>query len=346
MSTASNHTVALPVSAVVVIPCLNEEEHIARTIAHFAAEAPSIVSKIVVADGGSTDRTLPIVQQCALDDNRVALITNDHRIQSSGINRAVELYGDLAPFIVRIDAHADYPDDFCRKLLETQQATGADSVVVSMISKGDGCFQAAAAAAQNSRLGNGGSAHRRLAEGRFVDHGHHALMNVNSFRAVGGYDESFSHNEDAELDLRLVAAGFRIYLCAGADITYFPRKGAFSLFKQYRNFGKGRAKTTLKHQARPKVRQVIPVMIGPMVAVSLLGWVSPLLALPAAAWAMACLTYGLLLGAREKRFCACGAGIAAMLMHLGFSVGYVSQILRHTALRGSRARVASQLGAR
>jgi len=346
MSIVSNDTAGLPVSVVVVIPCLNEEEHIARTIAHFAAEAPSIVSKIVVVDGGSSDRTLPIVQQCALVDSRVALITNARRIQSCGINRAVELYGDLAPFIVRVDAHADYPGDFCKRLLETQQATGADSVVVSMISKGEGCFQAAAAAAQNSRLGNGGSAHRRLAEGRFVDHGHHALMNVNSFRAVGGYDESFSHNEDAELDLRLVAAGFRIYLCAGADITYFPRKGMFSLFQQYRNFGKGRAKTTLKHHARPKLRQVIPVMIGPMVAVSLLGWVSPLLALPAAAWAIACLTCGLLLGAREKSGCACGAGIAAMSMHLGFSVGYISQVLRHTALRGSRARVAPQLGAR
>jgi succinoglycan biosynthesis protein ExoA len=346
MSIASNDAVGLPVSVVVIIPCLNEEEHIARTIAHFAAEAPSVVSKIVVADGGSTDRTLPIVQQCALGDSRVALIANDRRIQSSGVNRAVELYGDLAPFIVRVDAHAEYPSNFCKKLLETQQATGADSVVVSMISKGEGCFQAAAAAAQNSRLGNGGSAHRRLAEGRFVDHGHHALIDVNSFRAVGGYDESFSHNEDAELDLRLVAAGFRIYLCGGADIGYFPRKGPFSLFKQYRNFGNGRAKTTLKHHARPKVRQLVPVMIGPIAAASLLWWVSPLLALPAATWAIACLTYGLLLGARKKSLCACGAGIAAMLMHLGFSVGYLSQILRHTALGGSRARVTPQLGAR
>ena len=346
MSLGSNQIARLSVSAIVVIPCLNEEEHIARIITHFAAEAPSIVSRIIVVDGGSTDRTLPIVQQCTLGDSRVALITNDHRIQSSGVNRAVELYGDLAPFIVRVDAHADYPADFCKKLLDTQKTTGADSVVVSMIAKGEGCFQMAAAAAQNSRLGNGGSAHRRLAEGKFVDHGHHALMNVNSFRAVGGYDESFSHNEDAELDLRLIAAGFRIYLCAGAGIIYFPRKAPISLFKQYKNFGKGRAKTTLKHHARPKLRQVIPVIIGPIVAVSLLGWVSPLLALPAAAWAMACLTYGLLLGARERRGCTCGAGIAAMLMHLGFSVGYISQVLRHTALRGSRARVSQQLGAR
>lgn len=346
MSMAPKDIVGSPISAVVVIPCLNEEEHIERIIAHFAAEPPGIVCKIVVVDGGSTDRTRTIAERCALGDERVALITNDRRIQGSGINKAVEFYGDLAPFIVRADAHAGYPGGFCGKLLETQKITGADSVVVSMISRGEGCFQTAAAAAQNSRLGNGGSAHRRLAEGRFVDHGHHALMSVSAFRAVGGYDETFSHNEDAELDLRLVAAGCRIYLCAGADITYYPRKGAFSLFNQYRNFGKGRAMTTLKHHAKPKLRQVLPVVIGPIVAMALLAWVSPLLALPAAAWAMACLTYGLLLGTREKSGCACGAGIAAMLMHLGFSVGYISQILKQAALGRSRPSLGPQLGAR
>ena len=41
------------------------------------------------------------------------------------------------------------------------------------------------------------------AEGHWADHGHHALMRISAFRAVGGYDESFSHNEDAELDYRL-----------------------------------------------------------------------------------------------------------------------------------------------
>jgi succinoglycan biosynthesis protein ExoA len=330
-------------SAIVVIPCLNEEDHIESTISRFTAEPNSIVSKIVLVDGGSSDHTLTIVQRCALSDPRVALIRNDRRIQSSGINRAVELYGDLAPFIIRVDAHADYPRDFCKTLLEAQQRTGADSVVVSMIAKGKGCFQVAAATAQNSRLGNGGSAHRRTTEGRFIDHGHHALMSVKAFRAVGGYDERFSHNEDAELDLRLIGAGCRIYLCAGADIIYYPRKSSLSLFKQYRNFGRGRAMTILKHRSRPKVRQMLPVSIGPIVAASLLWWVTPILVIPAVTWVTACLTYGMLLGIREKDCCACGAGIAAMLMHLGFSVGFIGLVLKHEVAGRSRSNLGTQL---
>ena len=96
-------------TVIVVVPCLNEEEHIEKTLAHFMAEPAPTVCKIVVSDGGSTDRTVKIVEECALRDSRVVLLRNNRRIQSSALNRAVEQYGNLARFIVRVDAHADYP---------------------------------------------------------------------------------------------------------------------------------------------------------------------------------------------------------------------------------------------
>jgi succinoglycan biosynthesis protein ExoA len=327
MPTIPDQPASSPPSAVVVIPCLNEEDHIEGVLDHFAAEPAQTVRKIVVADGGSTDRTTKLVEQCSRRDGRIVLLNNVRRIQSSGINRAVEQYGDLAPFIIRADAHSDYPAGFCATLLAAQQTTNADSIVVSMTAKGATCFQKAAATAQNSRLGNGGSAHRNSSEGRFVDHGHHALMKVDAFRSVGGYDEAFSHNEDAELDFRLTAAGYRIYLCPGADIGYYPRMSLASLFRQYRNFGRGRAMTILKHRMKPKLRQAIPVMIGPAVALAALGFVSPVLTVPTVVWAAASLLYGGVLGVRVRNGCACGAGIAAMAMHLGFSVGFISHLV-------------------
>ena len=65
-------------------------------------------------------------------------------------------------------------------------AQATDSVVVAMNTIGKGGFQTAVAAAQNSKLGNGGASHRSAGgEGRWVEHGHHALMRVAAFRAVG-----------------------------------------------------------------------------------------------------------------------------------------------------------------
>jgi succinoglycan biosynthesis protein ExoA len=45
---------------------------------------------------------------------------------------------------------------------------------------------------------------------RFVEHGRHALIRLDAFRAVGGYDATQSHNEDAEFDYRLTGNGGRI----------------------------------------------------------------------------------------------------------------------------------------
>ena len=179
---------------------------------------------IVVADGGSTDGTRAIVEKSPHADPRVVLLR-----QSASASRARRStspspsYGDGVEYFIRIDAHGDYPDDYCDRLIEEAVATGADSVVVSMATRGFGPFQKATAAAQNSKLGNGGSPHREGAPGHWTDHGHHALMRVAAFRAVGGYDESFSHNEDAELDYRLRAAGYRIWMTDKTFMVYYPR---------------------------------------------------------------------------------------------------------------------------
>src|SRR5690606_34917101 len=133
----------------------------------------------------------------------------------------VERFGNGAEWLLRLDAHSAYPADYGDLLLAEARRMEADSVVVSMHAEGDGFLQRVIAEAQNSRIGNGGSAHRLAGQGAWVEHGHHALMRIRAFRAVGGYDESFSHNEDAELDRRLIAAGHRIWLTGRTRLIYF-----------------------------------------------------------------------------------------------------------------------------
>ena len=90
--------------------------------------------------------------------------------------------------------------------------------------------------------------------------------------------------------------------------------------------------TILKHRMKPKLRQAIPVMIGPAVALSVLGAVAPPLAIPAALWAAASLLYGFFLGVRSRNGCACASGVAAMAMHFGFSVGFISHLVTRKVL--------------
>lgn len=314
-------------SALVVIPCLNEEAHLPGLLEYLRADANA--ARIVVADGGSTDRSIEIIRRAADADPRVVLIRNPQRIQSAGVNAAVNAHGADAAFFVRIDAHAAYPKDFLARLLAAQAETGADSVTVSMraVSAPGACFQRAAAAAQNSKLGAGGSPHREAGGRAWVDHGHHALFRTAAFLAAGGYDDTFSHNEDAELDIRLKARGAKILLAADIRIDYFPRATIAALARQYFKFGAGRARTALKLKTPLKPRQLIPAMIAPAIALALFAPLWPWAAAPMAAWLTLCLAYGLALGARERSACACASGFAAAVMHAAWSTGFLTCLL-------------------
>jgi len=152
-------------------------------------------------------------------------------------------------------------------------------------------------------------------------------MKVSAFRAVGGYDEAFYWNEDAELDLRLRAHGFRIYLAGAVSIGYYPRRTIKALFRQYFNWGRGRAQNILKHRNRPRLRQVLPLVVAPALGMLMLVPISIVFALPALLWSLSSVTYGVLLGIRTGDRCAAAAGIAAMAMHAGWSLGFLRHLL-------------------
>jgi succinoglycan biosynthesis protein ExoA len=313
--------------AMIVIPCLNEAGHIASVIDRLAPSAERLDMMILVMDGGSRDGTREIVAEMMVANPRLHLLDNDKKLQSAAVNLAVEKLGAGFESLIRVDAHGDYPPDYCDRLIEEAETTGADAVVVSMKTRGTGAFQKATAVAQNSRLGNGGSAHRLVSKGRWTDHGHHALIRVEPFLAVGGYDENFSHNEDAEFDYRLSKAGYRIWLTEKTHMVYYPRGSVVSLFRQYLGYGRGRARNILKHRAVPKGRQMIPLLVAPAVAgasLALLNWTA---LLPAGMWAALCLGYGGWIAIRQRDPYGPLAGFSAMVMHLGWSAGFWRELL-------------------
>ncbi len=315
-----------------VIPCLNEAAHIAPLIAGLLADP--VNTRIVVADGGSTDGTRAIVRGIAAGEPRVTLLDNPGRIQSAGINRAVARFGAGATWLARVDAHALYPPEYVSRLIATAEAEAADAVVVRMETRAPSGFARAVAAAQNSRLGTGGAAHRTAAPAGPVEHGHHALMRIDLFIAAGGYCETMPCNEDAELDLRLLARAARIWFTPDLPVIYFPRGTASALARQYWRYGAGRATTVRRHRRRLRLRQAVPLAVAPACALALAAPLVPALALPAAGWALLCQGWGLALAVRARRADVALAGSAAMIMHLAWSAGYWKQEIAARASGG------------
>ena len=245
----------------IAMPALNEAAHIADAIASVLPDRDAIACELLVLDGGSRDDTCAIVAALSVRDPRIRLVHNERRIQAAAINLAARLAHPASTYLVRADCHAVYPEGFVQNLVGTIRLREAVSVVVPLRTVGVTPLQRAIAAAQNSRLGNGGSAHRQGGISGYVAHGHHAVFDRREFLRVGGYDETFTHNEDAELDRRLCAAGGRIYLAAELAITYFPRACLGSLARQYLHYGRGCARTLEKHASLPRPRQILPALV-------------------------------------------------------------------------------------
>ncbi len=311
----------------IVIPCLNEARHIEALIAKLAGALGDLDADLVVVDGGSTDDTRVIVQRIAGVNPKIRLLDNPKKIQSAAINLAVATLGADYDYMIRIDAHGEYPDDYCQRLVEDAMATGADSVVVAMQTVGFSTFQKATAFAQNSKLGNGGSKHRTGAVGHWADHGHHAFMRISAFQAVGGYDEMFSHNEDAEFDYRFSKAGYRIWMTDKTSMIYYPRSTAGTLFLQYFGYGRGRAKNFMKHRAMPSIRQMLPLAVAPVAAGALLAIINWAAVIPFGLWAVACLGYGVWMALGQRNPYGPLAAISAMVMHFAWSAGFWRELL-------------------
>ena len=315
----------------IVMPALNEERYIADAISSILPKPGTLAYELLVLDGGSSDRTHEVVRGLAADHPEIRLLHNERRIQSAALNIAAEVCDPRAEILVRADCHATYPPNFAARCADTLLETGSASVVVPMHAVGRGSVQRAIAAAQNSRLGNGGSQHRVAGRSGYVEHGHHAAFDRAVFRTLGGYDETAPFNEDAEYDARLAASGRRIYLNGGLTIDYFPRSSLRALGRQYFRHGWGRANTTLKHAKAPKLRQILPVLVLLAVLSGMLLWplAGPIALLPMLLYVAACLLWAVALAVQARDAAVLLAAPAAIVMHMAWACGFLVRTAEH-----------------
>lgn len=321
----------LPASTLVVIPTLNEAAHIETVICQLVGSlSPSDTWTLVVADGGSTDGTQDIVRSvCNEYDGRVKLLHNQKRLQSAAVNLAVKTYGQGHELLVRCDAHASYPDRFLATVTNALYEHHADAVVVPMDSIGNEPLQKAIAWVSDTKVGSGGSAHRGGQKSGFVDHGHHAAFKLHRFCAAGGYDETFSHNEDAELDCRQRAIGSRIYLDSTVRIGYYPRSTLSALWRQYQNYGSGRSRTIRKHPDSWRLRQLaVPLHL----LLCLVSFGASFVNIAALAWPLFYLSVliatSVQLAIQKRSAVGLLAGPAAFTMHASWAIGFLQGLVK------------------
>jgi succinoglycan biosynthesis protein ExoA len=323
----------IPVDAAVsvVIPARGAADLLADCLAAVRPQLrPS--DEVIVAAGDAA--TAAEGRRLAEEEPRLRVVDNPAGTTPAALNVAIAAARN--PVIMRVDAQSRIPPGYRTTVVELLATTGAVNVGGRQVATAEqpSGWQASIAAAMNSRLGHGGAAYRSGARGGSVDTVYLGAFRADALELIGGYDERFTTNQDAELNERLRRAGGTVWLDPALAVAYLPRRGFRALARQFRGYGRGRAMTAAAHPGSLGRRQLAApaLTLGLLGALGVLPWTPVLLGL----WAGG---YGALLllgGALEIRTAGTrlpGVLVALAIMHLAWGYGFLTAPRRVTGPR-------------
>lgn len=327
-------------SVSVVVPVLDEAAHIDAVAASVTAQDYDGEIEFIFVDNGSTDGTRQRLAEIAAADQRVRVVDNPQRGIAKTLN--VGLAAATGEVFVRMDAHSHYADDYVTIGVNLLAGGAADWFAGPALARGDGRWSRWTATALSSPLGVGGADFRRSTEMMPSDTAFGGVIRRANLLALGGWDERWVVNEDAELATRALAAGLRIMLVPGMAADYVPRDDPAALARQYWRYGVWRARTSVEHPQSMRPSHVLP----PAVVIAL---VLALKLLPAR---LAVLAWALVLAGESARRCSgSAAGFLKLfasfaIMHLAWGAGNIFGFARFGSPLPALRQVAQRFSSR
>lgn len=224
----------------VICPTYNEEKFIEKCIESILAQDfPKDDIEIIFADGMSNDNTCAIISHYALSYPFIRLIKNPKRIVPPALNAAIhESHGDI---IIRIDAHAYFPNNYISTLVNALNEYDADNVgavckteILHINSKTKAIKEVL-----GHPLGVGNSAFRTgITKAKEVDTVPFGCWKREAFDKYGYFDERLTRNQDIEFNKRIIRNGGRIMIVPTTYSIYYARENYTKLAKY--NYANGK----------------------------------------------------------------------------------------------------------
>lgn len=248
----------------VIVPTLNEERAVSTCLDAVLAQSYRNL-EVLVVDGGSTDRTIELVEAYREVDDRVRWLHNPGRSQPAALNTALpEVRGE---WIVRVDAHSTVPPDYVARIVAHLRTgrwggVGGRKNGVAVSDQGR-----AIVAALGSKFGVGGSVYHHGIEVQEVDHIPFGAYPTAVAHELGGWNEATPSNEDYEFDFRVRRSGRALLFDPAIVISWHTRENLRDFFRQYRRYGHGKALVLKAHPSSAAPRHVLPGVLVTALAV-------------------------------------------------------------------------------
>jgi len=248
----------------VVITAKNEESSIAALLDSLLVQTRR-PDEVILADGGSTDRTVEIAQSYLAKGLPLRLVSAPGSNISQGRNAAIRAAsGDV---IACTDAGVRLVPEWLAVLV--QNLSGAMPTVVS------GFFQADPHTLFETALGATTLPDQRdVNPFTFLPSSRSVAFTKEAWERVGGYPEWLDYCEDLVFDLRLRAAGYRFIFAPEAMAHFRPRPSLSAFFRQYYLYARGDGKADLWRK-RHLVRYTTYLVLIPLL-LALAAFSSPL----------------------------------------------------------------------
>lgn len=306
-------------SVAVLLPVLNEADHIDVCLESLAAQDYPGSLEIVVADGGSEDGTLERLSGWS-ERIELRILHNPERVQSAGINLAAA--NTDAEVLIRADAHTIYASDYVHRSVKLLLTSGATAVGGNQTATARSLFGRAVAAAMDSPLAVGPARFRHADAVEEVDTVYLGAFRRSDFQALGAYRTLPSKvAEDADLYFRWRLQGARVLVDPSIRSKYTPRESPGAHWRQYYRYGIGKADMLYVNRRWPSWRPLGPLLL-------VLGLLGTLLAAPSNLWPLNLLVAAwlvvLAVAGRARPMVMAAAGI----MHLAYGAGLLRGLFR------------------
>ena len=207
----------------VVIPVYNEERYIEDCLnSLLLQDYPKEKMEWIFVDGMSTDKTRELINgYISKYPSLIRLLDNPNRTVPYAMN--IGIASAKGTYIIRLDAHAEYSQDYISKCVYYLDTTDADNVGGVAETKSKGFVGNAIAKMLSSRFGVGNSEFRTNGKSGYVDTVPFGAFRKEVFEKWGGYDERLTRNQDNEMNYRIRKNGGKIYLSSDIKLSYYCR---------------------------------------------------------------------------------------------------------------------------
>ncbi len=265
----------------VIIPMRNEERHIAACLdSVLKQDYPREQLEVILADGMSTDRTRELAAGYTQKYPFISVVDNPLKTPGPALN--IGIRRARGRYILRMDAHAEYGEDYISQCVRHLELTGAENVGGPVITcaGADTPMARCIKAITSHKYVVGGSAFRTCTTPRYTDTCVFGAWPRELFDRIGYFNEALTRNQDYEFNSRILRYGGKIFQTPAVRVWYYNQSTLGGLCRQaYRN-GAWNVLMLVAHPAAFRVRHFAPFFfVLALLGLGALSWLHPIFAI-------------------------------------------------------------------